>query len=415
MYFIDNCEIREILISVSKRSMKHKLLYMNFDGFADYYWKGHEDRFPNITALACDSICFSSCYSCIPSITVPMQTAIVTGAKSGITGNCWQYFDRKLGKTVQTGRFNRAETIAELYGRLGLRVLSIQQFAVENHGCSRDDFDHLYVQPEKSYSERFDVLIDYIRTREIGDKSFSELHDAILFYIDDLDTDGHNHHEPFVATEDERVEKVRRKLELIDGRVGELITAMKETGIWDSTTILLTADHGMVGFDLPSALPWLSAKVSELTGMRCTYLEDKIDESDIFITSNTIQAQVFFLKNFPDQNDLKRKLLLEDRIETVMTTSELNAAEVDEMYADMLISPTEGTAFFMPMELPEGIRFASHDSLNEKAQHVFALIKHPGTASRVVSKRVEITDLMPVVLKLMGMPDLRDHHGEIVL
>lgn len=389
---------------------------MNFDGFADYYYSSHEDRFPSIGSLVEDSVRFTSCYSSIPSITVPMQTALVSGCTSAGTHNCFKYYDRESHKIVKSGRRVDSQTIAELYKKNGKSVLSIQQFAVENHGCTRDDKDHLYIQPEEDFEKRFDILLDYYRNCRVPGFDFSDYRDLVLFYIDDLDSDGHNHHAPFAVTEEDRVEKVRKKLELIDVKVGELIALLKEKGLYEKTTILLTADHGMVGFESPSILPALCNDLSRLLDLRVTTDVEEVDESDVLVIGDTIQAQVYFRKGLDiDQEKLKKAVEALDYVEIALTRAELDEREVAAEYADFVISPNEGKAFFVPDSVPSGIRFASHDSINEKAQHVFALIHYPGMTSSEISKNVSIIDLVPTCLKLLGEPKLANSTGEILL
>lgn len=400
------------LILTSEKSMdKNYLLYINFDGFADFYYSDEQWRFPALKALVDDSVRFSSCYSSIPSITVPMQTAIVTGCTSARTGNCYQYYDKRTEKVVKTGRHLEAETVAELYRKMGRTVLSIQQFAVENYGCTRDDKDHLYIQPEKDFSLRFDILCDYYENLKVPGFEFESYRDLVLFYIDDLDSDGHNHHAPFARDESERVEKARRKLELIDGRIAELISLLKRKGLYEKTTILLTADHGMVGFQGKSYRKRLRDDLSALLGVDVSF-----SSGDVVIIGNTIQAQIYFNNGFSvDQNNLKNKLLSLDYVEKVLTKDELDALGIDPRYADLLVSPKEGYAFFSPDLSPSDIRFASHDSLSEKAQHVFALIHHPSLEPGLDERRVSIIDMIPTCLSLVGMPSLSDATGEVLL
>ncbi len=388
------------------------LLYMNFDGFADYYYTGSENRFPSLTSFIKESVRFTSCYSSIPSITVPMQCAIVTGTTSAKTHNCFKYYDRSSREVVFCKRRDDAETVAESFARNGKTVLSIQQFAVENHGCSRTDEDHLYIQPEKDFAHRFDILIDYFKNCRVPGFEFSSYRDAVLFYIDDLDSDGHNHHAPFAHTEAERVEKVQRKLELIDKRLGELIELLKELGLYEKTTILLTADHGMVGFNTPSYKERLIRDLSDITGLKVTADVEKASENDFLIIGDTIQAQVYFMTEKAREAKLKAQVEALHYVEAVLTRAELDEIGIASEYADLLISPKAGVCFFAPDNLPRDVRFASHDSLSDEAQHVFALVHDPNVEPKVINEKICIIDLIPSCLSLLGYPKLKDATGE---
>ena len=68
---------------------KH-LLYINLDGFGKYYYDQMADRdaLKGINRLKRMGCFFEQARTGIPSITYPMQSAIVSGCYSEMTGNC---------------------------------------------------------------------------------------------------------------------------------------------------------------------------------------------------------------------------------------------------------------------------------------------------------------------------------------
>ena len=122
--------------------MKKHLLYINLDGFAYYLYSNTPERFPHLRALASSSTFFASCYSSIPSITVPMQVGIVTGKKCGETWNCYQYLNKDSRSIVKTGRFNKSKTVAEhlmmiiyIFSREGMPLVDLRFFKIITSIC----------------------------------------------------------------------------------------------------------------------------------------------------------------------------------------------------------------------------------------------------------------------------------------
>ena len=400
---------------MSERSLKKKhFLYINLDGFASYHLEGTRSLYPSLQELISQSVYFTSCYSSIPSITVPMQVAIVTGASNSITQNCYQYYDRESKEIVYTKRLNKAKTIAELYLENNLSMLSIQQFAVENHGCTAQDPKHLYLQPGGDYKTRFDMLNKYYKSKTIDSYTFESYHDAVLLYCDDLDTVGHNGKLPIALSEEQRVKNVRKRLSAIDAKLAQLITTLKEVGLYEDMTMLITADHGMVHYQAPSKLTILIDDIEKITHLKVT--SNIKEEADILLIGNTIQCQLYTngkrKLNSRALGKLNRK---KDYVEKVLSSNELAFEKVAKNYADMIISPKEGYAFFIDDKLPKGYVGASHDSLNDKAQKVFAMIKHKDLIPSMYEEKVKITNLIPTILKLDNFPSLKTaDYGSVI-
>ena len=389
--------------------MKKHLLYINLDGFAYYLYSNTPERFPHLRALASSSTFFASCYSSIPSITVPMQVGIVTGKKCGETWNCYQYLNKDSRSIVKTGRFNKSKTVAELLAENGYRVLSIQQFAVENHGCTAFDDDHLYIQPGGDAVSRFKILQNYYEYLSLPGHCFDSLHDMVLFYADDLDSVGHNY-KNHQNTEDERVENVRKKLDVIDREIGKTLDIIEKKGLMDSITILLTADHGMVSYTTPSFLTNLVNDLSEKTGYRVS--SDIADSPDILLLPTTIECQGYILSDIVEEEKVLSALKQLKYVEVVLSKKDLKKEGVLDSFGDFLISPIKGVAFYSGLDqIPEGVLLASHDSLNEEAQHVFALIFSSGEKPCVLKEKYQIQSLMDIALRLSSLPVLDKKGG----
>lgn len=392
--------------------MKKRLIYINLDGFGKYYYDGMPERrteLKGIEALKKIGCFFENAYTGIPSITFPMQSAIVSGCYSEGTGNCDKIWDRERNEVIPLRRLNRAETIGEVLKREHIETVSIQQFTLENRGCRKDDPRHLYVQPGGDYKRRFDILDRLIREKEIETDSgvirYGELPEAIFVYIDDLDTIGHN--PDFCRQKEEcgRVEKVQERLREIDGRISSLLEILEKQGLLENTYVLLTTDHGMISYQedkteaLKSALEeWGFSKVG------CCWEGAVSEGTQVLLTGHGIQCQVYLPQNTeePERQRLKRYLETLEFTDQVLTAGELAERGVCREYGDLVVSPKEGIGFSFG-SVEEGRLYASHDSLHEKCQHIFAVLTGPDIKKGYVEKgHVENIDFIPSLAERMG-------------
>ncbi|MFZ2538886.1 MAG: alkaline phosphatase family protein [Oscillospiraceae bacterium] len=404
--------------------MENRLLYINLDGFAKYYFDlidSKKEKLPAISKLMEDGTFFEDVSTGIPSITYPMQSSLVSGAYSDITGNCYQYLDRENNCLVLCKRLNKAQTIGERLKEMEIPFVSIQQFALEEKGCSKEDKDYLYLQPGGDYKDRFDVLDSLLQTNCIKmDKKeyvFKSLPQAIFLYIDDLDTIGHNPLPHFSMTEKERVAKVQRRLMEIDKRLYQMITILQNQGLYDTTSILLTTDHGMISYKGQSKTKELVVAFKQIG-----FTDIKICEEgshcpadwQVLLTSHSIQCQVYFKDSSIDLDRIKEQISQLSFVDKVMTKNDLVAEGVNLKYADLLVSPKEGM-FFSSQHEAVPILCASHDSLHSKCRKVFAVMK--GTSIKKgysLSKGIKTIDLVPTLCRAVGLPVMKNATGTII-
>lgn len=393
--------------------MNGRLLYINLDGLGAYYLQtpDAERRFPALHRLMRSGVFFENAYTGIPSITYPMQCAIVSGCYSAGTGNCDKYYDRAQNAIVPLRRYNRAQTVGELLREQNIPFVSIQQFALENRGAQRDDPRALYVQPGGDYAVRFALLLELLTqgTLTLKEKTwrFDEAPRAVFFYADDLDSVGHNP-EGLAATEEARVENVRARLEAIDRMLARVLDILQAQGDW---TLLLCTDHGMISCQGESRIPELVQALRAFSLSRvAVHTVGPLPEADFdaLLTSHDIQCQVFFGRGGVQQDALKNRMLALPFVDQVLTSAELRARGVCPQYADMVVSPVEG-AHFSTEHAYLSTLHATHDSLHEKCQHIFAAIQGPGVRSGLrVAQRVQNIDFLPALCERLGVGSLRD-------
>lgn len=412
------------------------ILYINWDGFAWYYYaianQGEISGTPVINELAREGVFFDAAYSGIPSITNPMQTSLLTGAWPKATGNCYQSLDRASGQIIKTGRLNQAENLAEAVERQGFKAVSIHQFILENKGTYPKNPDNTYISlgNHADYVVRFDEAIRFIKSREKAPGS-SELPKLLAIYMDDLDGIGHNswytYGVPAVKTEDERIKSILKRLREMDSKLGELIHACKETGIYDSITFLLATDHGMTPYGIQTDKEdgYGRSKLPDLIeALRKTRYQVEVlkegrtpgKNTDIALAPTGLQVQLFFLKSSFDYDEEKIRMALgsEKYIGEILGKEELIARGAAEDFADMLISAQPPYCLKDDNKLHRA--GGQHDSLDESSQHIFAMMWGKGIVKDLrYDEKVEIIDFIPTLCSASGIEAPRNATGRVLL
>lgn len=401
--------------------MEEYFIYINLDGFGKYYFDLFNNPLqdlPYISLLIKEGIYFKNAYTGVPAITFPMQCAILSGTYSEGTHNCYQYWDKKCNQIIYQGRQNDAETLGEVLRKQKISFVSIQQFVLQDRGAEKGNKRYLYIQPSGDYEIRFDLLIHLIRDNRlilVGEEyTYSELPHVMCLYIDDLDDIGHN--KKRYKTENKRIEAVQKGLIQIDKKLGEVIEALKEKGIYEKTYILLTTDHGMVSFKGLSYIGRLIKAIKSL-GFNKVIARNtlKEEEFDVLITSTGIECQVYF-KDVPTcLEDIKKRLGQEAYIEKILIKDDFKINGITAQIGDMIISPKEGKHFNVERRWIPTL-MASHDSLNKKAQHIFSILKGPNLKKGYTyEERVRNIDFIPTMTYLLGLPSLKNATGTILL
>lgn len=419
------------------------VVYINWDGFAWYYYElaneGDTTRTPVLNEIINKGVLFTDAFTGIPSITNAMQPAIVSGAWPATTGNAYRYYDKAANTVIQFARENNAETIAEAAVRQGLKVASVNQFALEDRGTTIGDPARPYIQADGDEGgiSRFDTAIRMIKGEPAGNETTRiELVDIprfIALYMDDLDGLGHNEEEtygiPTASTEEGRLQNVLDRLEIFDAKLGEFIQACKDSGIYDNMTFVLTTDHGMAPFGQQGAEPDDYGKSSlpdlytTLQGLGYTVQvlgggQSPGAGTDIVLVDVGLEVQLSFTGDYAEQELQSIIDAIKDKvyIGRIMKKDEMNERGVLEGFCDLLISP-KSPYHFKVVSDPDKIYYArgQHDSLDEKAQHVFSLMWGKGVnQGQTYSDKTYIIDFAGTMAVLLGMGKPADATGKVL-
>lgn len=417
-----------------------RAVYVNLDGFAFEYlaWANEGGKStPNLNALIAEGAFFANVKSGVPTITRPMQTSIVTGAWPAVHGNAYRYFDPDAGKVVQTSTENSAETIAQSAARGGLNVASVQQFALQDdtklgvpHGTSFDDPAKLYVQPGGIAADRVAAAIKILKKQPVA-KSDSDpstvtvpkVPEFLALYIDDLDAVGHNESAhaglPPLATDyDGWKANVVETMLAVDAALGDFFQALKDEGLWDTTAIFLTSDHGMAFFSGTSSLPELTAAIAA-AGLKCEVLgAGKIPAADtkVVVVTVGLQAQLSFVGT----PTAAERTALEGAIDACRTKpwfdrsldkAGMDAAGAHRYFGDYLVSPK--SPYHFKTGTSNYAARGQHDSL--ACRHVPFVARGPGIRAGVrIDEEAFVIDVIPTLAASLGVPAPAQATGKVL-
>ena len=428
----------------------NRVIYINWDGFANYYidLAREQGKIPNLSNIIDnEGTYFENAQSILPSITNPSQAAIASGATPKYTGNHYRYFNKEENKVIQETPARRCETetIAEAAVRQGLNVISINQFAFEDKGTSAGTPYANYVNAPASNGvqdgqARFDELIKLIRTKSTSDgMTYEELPQFIALYCDDLDAIGHNevshYGVPLATTETQRRQNIVDRLALLDAKVGELIQACKDAGIYDTTTFILTTDHGMANFGIQESeeednattkLPDLMSTIDALgDGFKTEFLHPTgtttpSEDTDIAVVTAGLQVQLSYIgENDPEviaQKNAKILDAIKDKVYVgeIMEPDGIAAKGSKSGFADLIISP-KTPYFFHATSMNARVARGQHDSLQPEAQNIATMMWGAGVKKGYTyTEPMQNTDLMPTAAVLMGINLPMDANGNVL-
>ncbi|HYH04573.1 MAG TPA: alkaline phosphatase family protein, partial [Bacillota bacterium] len=426
-------------------------VYINWDGFANYYIEIAEkqNKIPTLSWIKNTAgVFFPNAFTSIPSITNPMQVAIASGTTPRYTDNHYRYFNKKLNMVIQEDppRKNEAETLAEAANRQNLEVISINQFAFLNRGTVVGEPTKAYINTPENLgghsdaAARFDEAINLIKNQQSGNISFKRIPRFIALYMDDLDGIGHNETSKFglgmAPTELVRQQAVVDRLALMDRKLGEFIQTCQAAGIYEQMSFVLTADHGMASFgsQQPENTEGKQTKLFELiaaieslgAGFKCEVLHPNngtktpAADTDIAVVTVGLQVQLSYIGQF-DSNVIRSKnekiiAVLKDQpyIGKIMGREELTARGVKSGFADLVISPQIPYHFHLSV-LKSMTARGQHDSLADAAQRVAAFMWGRGVkAGYTYQAPVFNYDFIPTIAKLLNINPPLDATGNVL-
>ncbi len=400
------------------------IVYINWDGFASYYYNRASARalVPTIDGLRSQGVFFENARCGIPSITNPMQTAISSGAYAGKTGNVKIYYDKNLGMVVDQRRENKAENLANAFHRQGIAVASVHHFTFEENGTFAGDMQRPYVfLPYSNYIQRFDELYRILAGKKVhtGDNlvTVEGIPRFVAMYIDDLDTIGHNNGKlaPVAASEEQRIEHVLWRLNQMDTVLGVFIEQLKALGIYNRLAFFLITDHGMTPFSFSNeTVAAYHDLLDGLTQLGYTYEVLKggmapASGTDIVLCTAGLSLVLSFTRTTDQKKITELQMMLSKKpyVGRVMNSSEIQATGSAD-FCDLYISPKPPYIF---KDLAPTVG-GTHDSLDESSHQIFSLMWGSGIRKGVtVDKRISNIDFASTMARLLDADPPAQNEG----
>lgn len=398
-----------------------RAIYVNWDGFAwDYYVEARRRPrdYPGLERLRTEGVVFTQAATGLPSLTVPMQTTLVSGAWPAGHGNPGRHLDPNSGRIVEGGWGNAAETMAEAARRAGRRVVSVNQFTLKGRGTALGDPESPYLEAGRGFRARFAA----------AQRSWAVLKpDLLCLYCDDLDAVGHNlaratNRIPRAATEERRRANVLRQLRMLDR---ELFRWMRRLapggGPPHGIALALATDHGMTPFFGRSSLPQLRERLAAMGLPAQVYAPgDTVEiEEGLALVTFGLELQVYLRGPVAEGGggELARRLAQELAPEPwfggVLDRRALLRRGAHPDFADLLLWPRPPHHFKRSSQEypPRG----QHDSPDPSSNRVFLALWGEGIRSAgELDTPVQVVDLAPTLAALLDIPPPRDAVGRVL-
>ncbi|AMR30808.1 AP endonuclease [Mucilaginibacter sp. PAMC 26640] len=407
---------------------KHVII-ISIDGFRPDFYR--EDKWPTPTLhkLVAEGVSADGVRGVFPSVTYPSHTTIITGAKPLKHGI---YYNSPFEPDGATGRWYwetssiKVPTLWDAAGKAGLKTASVMwpvsvgakvdynipeywslDKNVERTAPQRENAmpKGLFEEIEREATGKLDaqkLSSDYSSADENGSRMVAYIikkykPNLLTFHIFAVDHAEHG--------EGRDGEHVRKAIAGADHAVNNILEAIEQAGIKDSTAVIVTGDHGFVNVHTALAPNvWLSQNnIYTKNG-------DKALWKAQFHTSGA--AAFLMLKDAKDQQTIaKVKGILNALPESQKKLFRVvNRAELDRIGTDpnvaLALAPVEGVSMSSALT-GDAVRAASGGTHGffPDFQHIQTgfIVAGTGVKKGVSLPLIGLEDIAPVAAKLLGI------------
>ncbi|MCL4516730.1 MAG: alkaline phosphatase family protein [Firmicutes bacterium] len=389
------------------------LIFVVVDGGRTDYWMRFNT--PNVMGLAARGVFVDAAQTVFPSNTTTAMTSLITGAYPATHSiPSTTYYDPDTSSRVNGPRHNAAETLAEVFEKAGLSTAAVQYFVLQGRGAK------FYFEPNDTVA----ITDQAVALLE----GFSPNLTAIIY--NETDSAGHEYgpDSPEIAA----------AIEKVDRQIGALVGALKETGIFDQTVMVLTADHGMspIRTNLTPAVEEALKEISEEENLSIAYATDTLgaprdvplpnglelvgymeDPDVVWLRLFTI-AQITFRHPLTPEQEARFGNRLKELpgVAAVLNRDQIQARHGHRNLGDLVVAAAPGYGFTRspgghggPFEqevpiLMEGPGIKKGLRLSGIYRAVPAQGGVLEAADPAASLRIQIVDLVPTLLHLFRLP-----------
>jgi hypothetical protein len=200
------------------------------------------------------------------------------------------------------------------------------------------------------------------------------------------------------------------EIDFVDSAIGQMIDELRKQGLFEKTTIIITAKHGQSPVDTHRFFPIPGhggMNGTPPSGLIAAYLPDS-ETTQIGPTEDDIS--VLWLTNSADT--LAAVGVLEDRageaaigeifygpsLETMFNAPGLPENGGDPRTPDIIVQPNVGVVYTGSLKKQSEHGGFAHDDTN-----VIMLVSNPSIRARTVTSFVETMQVAPTILKILGL------------
>lgn len=357
------------------------VVFVIIDGFDPSYF---DFGLPNLEAFASEGVWVKDALTIMPAATTAAMTSLITGnypKTHGVPNNV--YYDRELNIRRESPRDYTVPNIGELFQAAGLSTVSINHFMMDRGA---------------------DVQItggwNTVNTRFQTDEPH-----LLVFIEQNPDAVGHQR--------GAKSSQIAAAMKRTDRSFGKLIEAIKDTGKYDSTLIIVTGDHGMTHIEDDKRIGGAITAAMNVPGLRTEYLttsQSPADDTDLLWYSMVTGAAVIYKEAISDEQEalLISQLEAVEGVDSVWTKDRLEQEGVHPAAADLWVNLKDGYGIAAK-------DIGGHSSIYQ--QRVPLLMRGPGIQENVVLEAngsIRTIDIVPTILHLMGLSIPESVEGRVL-
>ncbi len=360
------------------------ILFLTADGFRTDYVDWYHP--PAMERLIAGGARVQGARSVFPANTTPNMTSLATGAYPRTTGvaNNNQYVAEL--DIIQGGpRAEGIRTIAGMLADAGWTPAAISHFVMQNRGIPED----LYFQVE-TYG--YDVAAG----ANVADKAIELINEGranfIAINFGFTDSIGHRH--------GPQSEETKAAVLAVDEAIGRIVATLERKGLLERTLIVMTADHGMTAIESKNASMEPAVALREAGFKVATSQQELAEDTEIVVLKGGVRLVYFRKALAPGQE--QRVMAALSAIEGVEVLDRDRLRELNchpQLSGDLIVHPLPGYT----IEGAGGVG-GQHGRFTEANPVLF--FHGPGIRKGVVVERSENVDIVPTILKVVGVtPD----------
>lgn len=424
------------------------VILISVDGLAHYYFEDPKAPMPTIRKLAAEGARAKKMKTSLPTVTWPNHTTLVTGVqpgKHGVIGN--SVLDRTTLKEIvylpdpvfDKDEIVKVPTVYDVVHQAGLTTAGIIWPA------SRNAKTLTWTVPDVGTQALFEKygtasLLEECRAAGIpvdSQEEWCKAGNAGKFPRDDLYTQMTIHvikkHKPnflalhlvsvdaFEHATGSKTPESYAAIQDSDNHIRDIVKAVEEAGLKDSTTLIVTADHGFITYNKIIQPNVLLKQAGLIKALGSKPLERKVwsfsqGVAYIYVLDQPNKEQLL--------KDITPKLAAMEGVEEVIEEKDftkygLQKPAEDPRMPDLILSAKDGYYFgnnvagediVVPTDSPKGAHGYSPANPLMDASFV---INGPGIKSGVVLDIISNTDVAPTAAHLLGV-EMKNVDGKVL-